>query len=411
MTHADDNVRPAEAPPESFVRQVRDVLEHLHDLGYLQKNPLTYGDVSDAGSAETGTPAPAAIQRLRGEVVAAIEALNPGRHSAFRAPHARVYNLLTLHYVDHLTIREAANEMGVSTRQADRDLRQGEQSVAALLWEWHLICAPAPQPVEIDTSSLRDEMDRLKVRLQVIDLGELVGRAREAVQPLADQRDVRFRASAPGQPLTLSTDPLLAEQTLLHLISRAVSQAQAGDLTLMLAADEDRPSLTLRFNLEPAAAHIPVADPIAAQLIERLGWMYEERDRADGVRTVILRLAAQGPTVLVIDDNQGLVSLLERYLTGEACRVVGAASGQEGLRLAQELLPAAVVLDVMMPDMHGWEVLQRIRMYQPASRLPVIICSVINNPELAQALGASAFLPKPLRQEDLLRVLGQLRVI
>jgi CheY-like chemotaxis protein len=398
-------------PPDTFVRQVHDALEHLHDLSYLQKNPLAY-----EGASRMGAATPAVIQRMRAELFSAIETLSPGKNVAFRAPNARVYNLLILHYIDQLTIREAANELGISTRQADRDLRQGEQNVAVLLWEWHAAHTPEPPAFEVDISSLQDEIDRLKGSLQVVDLGELLVRVLEAIRPLADQRAVVLRLSLPPQPLILSTDPLLAEQAFLHVISRAVSQVPGGDLQVALSVAGERssadvPALALRFASETTMPHVPVVDPVAEHLITRLGWMWEERDSPAGLWMAMLRMAAQGPIVLVIDDNQGLMSLIERYLSGEACRVIGAANGQDGLRLVQELQPAAVILDVMMPDMHGWEVLQRIRAYEPAAHLPVIICSVINNPELAQALGASAFLPKPLRKEDLLAVLGQLRVI
>jgi Amt family ammonium transporter len=75
------------------------------------------------------------------------------------------------------------------------------------------------------------------------------------------------------------------------------------------------------------------------------------------------------------------------------------------------LRPAAIVLDIMMPGMHGWDVLQRLRASRQSADIPVIICSVINNPDLAQALGASIFLPKPIRQEEILAALDRLGVV
>jgi len=61
--------------------------------------------------------------------------------------------------------------------------------------------------------------------------------------------------------------------------------------------------------------------------------------------------------------------------------------------------------------MHGWELLQRLHNDPRTTSIPVIICSVIDNPELAQALGASAFLPKPIRQDDILAALCQIGVM
>jgi CheY-like chemotaxis protein len=122
-------------------------------------------------------------------------------------------------------------------------------------------------------------------------------------------------------------------------------------------------------------------------------------------------METHGPTVLVIDDNEGLVELLGRYLTGHNCRVTAATSGQEGLKLAQELLPDAIILDVMMPEMDGWEFLQRLRAQPQMGATPVIICSIFNDPELAYSLGASANLPKPVGRRDVLDVLRQLGVV
>ena len=87
-----------ETPPEIWIDQVKDALEHLYDLAHLQHHPLLQ-EIS-AGRTSTNTIA----QRLRTRLVDAIEALNPGKDTPFRAPHARIYNLLTLHYVDKLTI-------------------------------------------------------------------------------------------------------------------------------------------------------------------------------------------------------------------------------------------------------------------------------------------------------------------
>jgi CheY-like chemotaxis protein len=82
-----------------------------------------------------------------------------------------------------------------------------------------------------------------------------------------------------------------------------------------------------------------------------------------------------------------------------------------GLELAEQLVPDAIILDVMMPDMDGWELLQRLRSLPSTSAIPVIICSVFSDPELAFSLGASAVLSKPVKQADILETLRQLKVV
>jgi CheY-like chemotaxis protein len=111
------------------------------------------------------------------------------------------------------------------------------------------------------------------------------------------------------------------------------------------------------------------------------------------------------PTLLVIDDYEGLSRLLKRYLAGHPCRVLAATDGLSGLSLAREIQPDAVILDVMMPNMDGWEVLQRLRNHPDTKHIAVIICSVFDDPELAYALGASSFLSKPVKREDVIKAL------
>jgi CheY-like chemotaxis protein len=231
------------------------------------------------------------------------------------------------------------------------------------------------------------------------------------VQPLAAQRQVNLRTETPAGTTAVSVDPLLAQHVLLSTISRALGQAQPGAFDVTLRKREQTITLSLHYILEAGATGTIIADSVIAQLADRLGWVVDQSDRPDGTRVVVVQMAAQGPTVLVIDDNEGLVTLLQRYLTDQACQVVAATDGIAGLSLAQELRPDAIVLDVMMPATHGWEVLQRLRADKRLSSIPVIICSVINNPDLAQALGASMFLAKPVRQDDILSALSHLQIL
>jgi len=398
-------MRESQDPPESFVQQVKEALEHIYDLGYLQNHPL-------AQEVRHGTVTASEIagQRLRRELAAALETLNPGEGVPFSAPHARFYNLLDLHYMEKMTVREAAHEIGISLRQAQRDLRRAIESVATVLWARRAAFAPE-EPRAATVSSLEAEMARLANHPHPIDVCLLLHNAKEAVEPLAVQRNVRFRIDVPAEPVIVSTDRTVAEQVLINTLSRATNQAQPGPFDLQLRAGGQRASITLRYFPEPGATKARVPNLLITQLADRLRWKVDQADCLDGIRTVTVQVTQRRGTVLVIDDNEGLVELMKRYLTDHACRVVAASDGQEGLRLAQEIEPDAIVLDVMMPGMHGWDVLQRLRNHPRTLDIPVIVCSVITNPELAQALGASLFLPKPVNQDNVLEALHQVGVV
>ncbi len=391
--------------PPAFVEQVKQALERLYDFPFLQLHSLA-SELGPAADHPTESPG----QRLRRELIAAIETLNPGPTVPFRAPHARLYNLLHLHYVEGMTIQEAAHELGISLRQAYRDLRRGEESVAAVLWS-RRSSRLSSEPRTMDLSSVQAEISRLEPHPRPVDVRPILQRAQNAVERLAQQRGVTFQAALPAEPVVVSADPTMAQQVLVSTLSHAVQQAQPGTLRLTLTASAGQVFFTLCYIPEPHAASAPAANRVASQLADRLGWVAQERDEPNGQRTVTWLMAMRGPTVLVIDDNEGLVELVSRYLTGHACRVVSTASGREGLELAEAVCPDAIVLDVMMPEIDGWEVLQTLRTRPQTSATPVIVCSVFNDPELAYSLGASLFLPKPVRRNEVLAALRQLGVV
>ena len=83
------------------------------------------------------------------------------------------------------------------------------------------------------------------------------------------------------------------------------------------------------------------------------------------------------------------------------------ADGQRALEAAEREKPAVIVLDVMMRTMDGWELLQRLRANAALDDVPIIVCSVLNEPELATALGARHYLKKPVSQQQMLAAMRE----
>jgi CheY-like chemotaxis protein len=88
-----------------------------------------------------------------------------------------------------------------------------------------------------------------------------------------------------------------------------------------------------------------------------------------------------------------------------------ANNGPKGIELAQQLQPNVIILDVMIPEMDGWEILQRLRSTPATKAIPVVICSVFYDPELAFTLGAVDVLKKPVRKEDLVAALKKINIL
>jgi CheY-like chemotaxis protein len=83
-----------------------------------------------------------------------------------------------------------------------------------------------------------------------------------------------------------------------------------------------------------------------------------------------------------------VIDLLRRYLIPEGYSVRGVGSGEDGIRLAKELQPAVITLDIMMPEKDGWQVLRELKSNPSTKDIPVIIHSIIENRPLALSLGA-----------------------
>ncbi len=114
-------------------------------------------------------------------------------------------------------------------------------------------------------------------------------------------------------------------------------------------------------------------------------------------------------TVLVIDDEPTVGELMKRYLNKEGYRAEVATGGREGLRLARELRPDAITLDVMMPDMDGWAVLAALKSDPELADIPVIMLTIMDQKNLGYALGAADYLTKPIDRDRLSAVLHRYR--
>ena len=114
------------------------------------------------------------------------------------------------------------------------------------------------------------------------------------------------------------------------------------------------------------------------------------------------------PLILVVDDDPTVREVVGRYLEREGFTFAEADGGREGLRLARELSPAAITLDITMPDLDGWTVLAAIKGDPELADIPVILLTIVDEKNRGFALGASEYLVKPVDRDKLIRVLRQL---
>jgi PAS domain S-box-containing protein len=109
--------------------------------------------------------------------------------------------------------------------------------------------------------------------------------------------------------------------------------------------------------------------------------------------------------VLVIDDDPNARDLLRRFLTKEGYSVVTAENGRDGLRMARLYDPLVITMDVMMPEMDGWETLSALKSDPHLHDIPVVMLSMVDDDQLAYALGAAEYMTKPVDRDRLKKVL------
>jgi signal transduction histidine kinase/DNA-binding response OmpR family regulator len=127
--------------------------------------------------------------------------------------------------------------------------------------------------------------------------------------------------------------------------------------------------------------------------------------RSEEQAALTAQLSDGAPTVLVIDDDPTVHDLVQRFLNKEGLKMIVARSGEEGIRLAKEIRPAVITLDVLMPGMDGWAVLTELKADPALSEIPVIMLTIMDEKQMGYALGAADYLTKPIDWDHFAAVL------
>jgi CheY-like chemotaxis protein len=143
--------------------------------------------------------------------------------------------------------------------------------------------------------------------------------------------------------------------------------------------------------------------PRIVQSTKTLSTQDQSEARAEPVHPIAEE--AEEPLILVVDDDATVRELVVRHLERAGFAAVAARGGQEGLRLVRELRPAAVTLDIMMPDLDGWTVLAAMKGDPALASIPVVLMSIVDQKKRGYALGAADYLVKPIDRAKLVATL------
>lgn len=405
-----------------FLHELRRVLTALYDPGTLRRSPLIRLLGVDGREDEI-----AALQRI---LIDAIEALKPGDNVPAGSNTWRVHRILYDRYVDQCTQQEVAADLALSTRQLRRQEKIAQEILADYLWTHYDLEQKASlldrstqielvKEEEERTPSRAQELAWLKRTLpnEPIDVQKMVKAVLETADPLLNNLHVGVYHEVPAGPLALLVPSTAARQALLHVLTVAATCVPSGEVHLAVEAIPQRALACLRITAHrhtTSLGHPSNANredlEMAHQLIQvangSLQTHLDPSAETPFTATILLPTAERLP-VLVIDDNADTLQLMQRYLSDSRYHFVGTSDPERALALAEELSPAIIVLDVMLPGVDGWELLGRLREHPKTSDIPVIVCTILPQRQLALMLGAAEFIRKPVTRKILLSALDR----
>jgi CheY-like chemotaxis protein len=409
--------------PNRFETLIQDALDHLFDPAYLLTHQLTAALVGVATSEPPG-------QRLHRVLREGIDRLKPSPDAPLHSPSWRSYHCLSLRYVEMLTMSQVARELGVSPRQCRRDHHEALTSLAAVLRssfqvteDVHAPELPSPpsgSPENVRNGDLLEaEVGKIGTTAAVAasDLGSVVNGVAATLAALAARKGISFRIALPPSAQSVVVDRTVLRQLLLELLLFALDRSTGSHVEVRVAGNDDFAELTVKArSSDGRAARTDGGNApddtrltICRQLADLQGLTLVVEEREDALSASLLLPSDLAPVVLVIDDNADVIRLFRRYLDG-LYEVVEASTGEQALNLARNVRPRVITLDVMMPSQDGWEILQSIKHDPAIDDIPVIVCSVLRERELALSLGAADYLAKPVTGHQLVSAIHRCRL-
>ncbi len=404
----------------SFLRDLRWTLRRMYDPREFRRSPLPR---AFSISSPTDTSA------LRQILLAAIEALKPQVQPPHQERAWRTYRVLYSRYIEQFTSLEVAESLGISQRQSERDEMAAADALAEYLWMHYDVAHHyAQQALPTDAGGERHSSDVGPSREQEMqwlqksllnessDVAEVVSSVLRTLAPLLEMTKTAVQCPMPESLPRVAVSGAALRQALLSVLTVAVGTAPRNVVRVQIQADQaqvriDVQSLALASEAGDSSHNWAEGLDTAGQLLDLSAGsiaIIPDEDQPD-LFTVRLTLPrADEALVLVIDDNADALQLYQRYVTGTRYTFAGSSAPEGVVLLATRLKPKIIVLDVMLPGIDGWELLQQLRVNPKTSTTPIIVCSILPEEALAMAMGAAQFIRKPINRLDFVAALDRL---
>jgi CheY-like chemotaxis protein len=388
-----------------LVQDLRRAFHHLYDPVELRKNALM---------AVLRLESPADLRQLLQEIV---ESLRPTVGVAQHSDAWRTHRVLHHRYIEQFDQQGVAANLGLSIRQLRRQEVVALQSVVDLLCvrfglnrcrehEYSLDAHAEPRADEAAQFSRDMHLIQRTDPKRSLDLTLLVESVLETLAAKAATCGVRLLLKGFDGDVYVESVPQLVRQALLIMLPPLMERARNSDVQISV----DRSVQSVRLDAlvcdaESCATACVVDD---SEMAGRLLVLADAELEVDTHGFAVRFASAVAATVLIIDDNEDAHLLYRRFVTHTSYRLLHAYNVSQAEALLRDITPHVVVLDVMMPDVDGWEMLGRLREHPQTMSIPVVVCTILPQQNLANTLRAAAFLRKPINAENFVATLDKL---
>ncbi len=294
------------------------------------------------------------------------------------------------------------------------------------------------------------EAGKMELQLEDISIVEVITKAISTATGLIKDKPIELIQKIPGDLPSVKADEIKLGQVVLNLLSNAIKFTEKGTITIEAELIKDE-------NLNPALrvlvsdSGVGIAPADQAKLFQRFSQVDDSPTRKTGgtglglsiSRSLIelhggeIGLLSSQPgkgsvfyftlpvigyrkgldlnslghgenVILSIDDDPQVIGLYERYLKNYGFEVVALTNPSKAVEKAIELKPFAITLDIMMPQVDGWQVLHELKQDERTRDIPILVCSILEEEDKGFSLGASEYLVKPFLQDDLINAIHRI---
>jgi CheY-like chemotaxis protein len=394
-----------------YERELKNALSRLYDANYQP---------SEALYELTGCEPQDGPLAVQSAIVEAIERLRPPRDIPPSSRPREIYELLRNRFVLDLTLEETAERMHLSCSTTWRRQRAAVHALARALWgqgqaqpqsETRRVRRVGEGPVHPQATDWASQAERELASLREgksdteCELKEAIEDVLNLVDALSSQHDVRLKLGSVQPDLVTPIPASVLRQVLITAIGRLTRRASIKQITIFARLEDGNIVVTLT-GPRSVQDDLTESELIRGMLAPK---DVSVRARVDGDQVFLwAELPSIGEaTVLVVDDNRDMMHFYRRATDGTSYRIVHVKEERRLFEVIETTAPDVIVLDIMLPEVDGWELLIRLYENPRTRRIPVIVCTVVRERDLALSLGAADYLLKPVRPSEFRQALDR----